>query len=89
MRGTFRNPQYVHHIQQLRTRFARYVEYASTLWEAAFRDFFSVSGFSGAVGVMAKVIEFYIPNRFRPSAKWVPPTRRGQVIEFYVPKKSA
>jgi len=60
--------------------------------KAAFRDFFSVSGFpspEGADGVMAKIIEFKVPKDFRPSAKWVPPSRRGQVIEFYIPKKSA
>ena len=38
---------------------------------------------------MAKIIEFYVPKDFRPSAKKEPPTRRGQVIEFYLPKKSA
>ena len=60
--------------------------------KAVFRDFFSVSGFPAGVGtdrVMAKIIEFYVPNRFRPTTKWVPPVRRGQVIEFYIPKKSA
>jgi hypothetical protein len=31
---------------------------------------------------MAKVIEFYIPDRFKANAKWVPPERRGKVIEF-------
>ena len=39
---------------------------------------------------MAKVIEFYIPKDFRPSAKWVPAENRGQVIEFTSrPKKTA
>jgi hypothetical protein len=32
--------------------------------------------------VMAKVIEFYIPDRFKTTVKWVPPERRGKVIEF-------
>jgi hypothetical protein len=31
---------------------------------------------------VAKVIEFYVPNRFRRSVKWVSPERRGRVIEF-------
>ena len=31
---------------------------------------------------MAKVIEFYIPDRYKANAKWVPPERRGKVIEF-------
>ena len=60
--------------------------------KAGFRDFFSVFGFPGAVGadgIMAKIIEFYVPKGFRPNAKWVPASRRGQVIEFNIPKKSA
>jgi hypothetical protein len=31
---------------------------------------------------VAKVIEFYIPNDFRRSVKWVPPEERGKMIEF-------
>lgn len=31
---------------------------------------------------MAKVIEFYVPTRFRKNGKWVPPEQRGKVIEF-------
>lgn len=38
---------------------------------------------------MAKVIEFYVPKDFRKTTKWLPPERRGEVIEFYLPKKSA
>jgi hypothetical protein len=39
---------------------------------------------------MAKVIEFYIPDRFRKNVKWVPQERRGKVIEFPAEvKKSA
>jgi hypothetical protein len=39
---------------------------------------------------VAKVIEFYIPKKFRRSAKWVPPEQRGKIIEFASPiKKSA
>ena len=41
------------------------------------------------MGFMAKIIEFYIPKRFHPSEKLVPPAQRGHVIEFYIPKKSA
>ena len=41
-------------------------------------------------GIMAKIIEFYIPKEFRKSAKWVPVEQCGQVIEFTLPpKKSA
>ena len=32
--------------------------------------------------VMAKVIEFYIPNSFRKPTKWVPVVDRGKIIEF-------
>jgi len=31
---------------------------------------------------MAKVIEFYIPDRHKKHAKWVPPERRGKLITF-------
>jgi len=73
-------------------RFARIWVGKNIPGKAVFRDFFSASGFAAGVGtdrVMAKIIEFYVPNRFRPTTKWVPPIRRGQVIEFYIPKKSA
>jgi len=40
--------------------------------------------------IMAKVIEFYIPNTFRKRAIWIPPEQRGKVIEFPLQiKKSA
>jgi hypothetical protein len=32
--------------------------------------------------VMAKVIEFYIPNSFRKPTKWVAVVDRGKIIEF-------
>jgi hypothetical protein len=32
--------------------------------------------------VVAKVIEFYVPDRFRRSVKWVSPEQRGRVIEL-------
>jgi hypothetical protein len=39
---------------------------------------------------MAKVIEFYVPTRFRKPAKWVPQQERGRILEFHViQKKSA
>jgi hypothetical protein len=40
-------------------------------------------------GIMAKIIEFYIPKDFYKIAKWVPAEKRGQVIEFSLPKKTA
>ena len=33
-------------------------------------------------GTVATVIQFYIPNTFRKSGKWVPPKERGKVVEF-------
>jgi hypothetical protein len=36
----------------------------------------------GSGSVMAKVIEFYIPDRFRKRGPWIPPAQRGKVIEF-------
>jgi hypothetical protein len=40
--------------------------------------------------VMAQVIEFYIPTRFKPKVKWVPVEQRGKVIAFPTDlKKSA
>jgi hypothetical protein len=41
------------------------------------------------VTAMAKVIEYYIPERFRKTARWVPPDERGKVIEFPVPEKKS
>ena len=40
--------------------------------------------------VMAQVIEYYIPARFRPKVKWIPPEQRGKIIAFPTDlKKSA
>ena len=36
---------------------------------------------------MAKVIEFYIPARFRKVVKWVPQQQRGLVLEFPAEQK--
>ena len=36
---------------------------------------------------MAKVIEFYVPARFRKPVKWVSQYHRGQVLEFQVAHK--
>jgi hypothetical protein len=39
---------------------------------------------------MAQVIEFYIPTRFKPKVKWVPPEQRGKILAFPTDlKKSA
>ena len=40
--------------------------------------------------VMARVIEFYVPARFKPKVKWVPQELRGKIICFPLElKKSA
>jgi hypothetical protein len=36
----------------------------------------------GVVGVMAKVIEFHVPDRMREKRLLNPPEQRGKVIEF-------
>jgi len=36
---------------------------------------------------MAKVIEFYVPARFRKPVKWVPENERGRILEFPVIQK--
>jgi hypothetical protein len=43
-----------------------------------------------AEATVAKVIEFYTPDKFRKRVKWVSPEHRGKIIEFPSPvKKSA
>jgi hypothetical protein len=39
--------------------------------------------------VMAKIIEFYIPERFQKTVRWVPELQRGEVIEFPLSMRSA
>ena len=36
----------------------------------------------GVVAIMAKVIEFYAPDKFRKKRLWIPAEQRGKVIEF-------
>jgi len=40
---------------------------------------------------MARVIEFYVPQSFKPKRQWVPADQRGKVVEFPRPavKRSA
>ena len=39
---------------------------------------------------MARVIEYYIPDRYRRPVRWVAPENRGKVLSFPSPvKKSA
>ena len=32
--------------------------------------------------IMAKIVEFYIPERFQKTVTWVPELQRGKMIEF-------
>jgi hypothetical protein len=44
----------------------------------------------GMVITVAKVIEYYIPERYRrKSERWVPPDQRGKIIRFPVPEKKS
>src|SRR5579872_1781561 len=43
----------------------------------------------GLATAMAKVIEYYVPQGFRRSARWIPPDQRGKIIEFSVPQKKS
>jgi hypothetical protein len=36
---------------------------------------------------MARVIEYYVPNRYTKPVKWTPQVQRGKVIEFCLPSK--
>jgi hypothetical protein len=38
---------------------------------------------------MAKVIEFYIPQNFRRTTKWVPDVQRGKILELRPLKKKS
>jgi hypothetical protein len=41
-------------------------------------------GRAGRKLAMAKLIDFYIPAKFRKAEHWVPTEQRGKVIEFYL-----
>jgi len=42
------------------------------------------------VTAMAKVIEYYVAEKFRKqSGKWIPPEQRGKVILFPAPEKKS
>jgi hypothetical protein len=44
----------------------------------------------GSEADMAKVIEYYIPSRFKSKVKWIPPELRGKLLLFPADlKKSA
>jgi hypothetical protein len=42
------------------------------------------------VKAMAKLIEFYVPEKFRkPIGKWSPPDQCGKIIPFPTPEKKS
>jgi hypothetical protein len=44
----------------------------------------------GMVTAMAKVIEFYVPEKFRKQSRnWVAPEQRGKIIAFPAPEKKS
>jgi hypothetical protein len=43
----------------------------------------------GVVTDVAKIIEYYVPERFRKKTGWTPPDQRGKVIPFPVPQKKS
>ena len=43
----------------------------------------------GVVTDVAKIIEYYIPERFEKKAEWIPPDQRGKVIQFPAPQKKS
>jgi len=43
----------------------------------------------GMVTAMAKVIEYYVPEKFRKQAKRIPPKERGKIIQFPEPEKKS
>jgi len=42
----------------------------------------AVRPFRRSEDVVAQVIEFYIPTRFKQKVKWVPQGQRGRIIVF-------
>ena len=43
----------------------------------------------GMVTAMAKIIEYYRPERFRKTTRWIPPDQRGKIIVFPGPALTA
>ena len=41
------------------------------------------------VVVMAKVIEYYVPDRFPKGTRCIPSEERGKLIQFPTPKKKS
>lgn len=43
----------------------------------------------GSGSGVAKVIEFYVPDKFRKKRLWIPAEQRGKVIEFPTTQKKS
>jgi len=53
------------------------------------RSNYAIKRGRGMVTAMAKVIKYYIPDRFKKPAKWIPSNQRGKLIEFPLPEKKS
>ena len=63
---------------------------AETLAEIGGQDRPSVTNSRvGSEDTAAKIIAYYVPERFRQKGRWVPPQLRGKVITFPALKESA
>ena len=38
---------------------------------------------------MARVIRFYIPERYKKNSRWVPPEQKGKLINFPVEERKS
>jgi hypothetical protein len=38
---------------------------------------------------MARLIEYYVPDKFKKKVKWIPPQDRGKLINFPVDEKKS
>jgi hypothetical protein len=37
---------------------------------------------AGRSHLMAQIIEYYVPDRFKKKVKWIPQEERGKIIDF-------
>lgn len=38
---------------------------------------------------MARLIEYYVPDRFKNNVKWIPPQERGKLLNFAADEKKS
>jgi len=66
------------------------VQHAGEYWAKRGYAITSAASAAGMVTAMAKVIEYYVPEKFRKQrGKWIPPEQRGKVILFPAPEKKS